>query len=494
MGEVYNKIELTNTFKDIDMRVLLINPPYDINKYMGKLSKMAFVFPPIGLTYIAGYLREKDIDVSIFDYQANDETIESVINNFNPDIFGITCQTSLVYSTIELSKRLKREFPEKKIIVGGVHASLRPQDLLKEESIDYVVNGEGEVTMFEFVEAIQSGSEPGKVPGVLYMGDGKISGGSPRAMTADLDTIPMPAIDLLPIHKYRVSPDMRTGDKVGVLITARGCPFNCIFCSSVLLTQRKYHMHSIERVCKEVERFIQDYGVNQLFIVDDNFGVNKRRSKELCREFIHRGFHKKITWWADARVDCVDEELLTLMKEAGCSIISYGVESGSQRLLDYIKKGITLEQVRETVRITKKVGIDIRATLILGLPTETREESLQTIEFAKELKIAQVRFALATPFPGTQLYDIAREEEGFTSDDWTSFSLMSGYVSDTPIYVPKGRDGKELTQLQRRANMYYFFKPRTIMVYLRRINSFSAFRDISLGALRFFWATYFRAK
>ncbi len=475
------------------MRVFLINPPYDINKYMGKLSKMAFVFPPVGLTYIAGYLREKGIDVSIFDYQVNDEAIESVISDFDPDVFGITCQTSLVYSTIELSKRLKRGFPEKKIIVGGVHASLRPQDLLKEESIDYVVNGEGELTMFEFVEAIQSGRDPGEVPGVLYMGNGQISGGPPRIMTGDLDTIPMPAIDLVPIHKYRVSPDLRTGDKVGVLLTARGCPFNCIFCSSVLLTQRKYHMHSIERVCKEVQRYIQDYGVNQIFIADDNFGVNRRRAKELCREFIHRGFHKKVTWWADARVDCVDEELLTLMKEAGCTIISYGVESGSQRLLNYIKKGITLEQVRETVRITKKAGIDIRATFILGLPTETREESLQTIEFAKELKIAQVRFALATPFPGTRLYDIAKEEGGLTSDDWTSFSLMSGYVSDTPIYVPKGRDGKELAQLQRRSNMYYFLQPRTIIVYLRRVNSFSAFRDISLGALRFIWATFSHA-
>ena len=476
------------------MKVILINPPYDVGGYMGKLSKMAFVFPPIGLTYIASYLRDRGVDVAIFDCQVHDKAIESVVDDFHPDIIGITCQTSLVYSTIELSRKLKRVFPETKIIVGGVHASIRPQDLLQDDSINCVAIGEGELTMFEYVQAVESGRDWTKVPGIASIKNGQVMFAPVRDMVKDIDIFPMPAMDLLPLDKYQTSPDNRTGDMLGTLITARGCPFNCIFCASKLLTKGKYRTHSIERVCKEVERYIEDYKVNQLFIIDDNFAIDKIRAKELCREFIRRAFQEKITWWTDSRVDCVDEELLVLMKKAGCTIISYGIETGVQRLLDFIEKGISLEQIRETVRITKKVGFSIRATMILGLPTETREESLRTIKFAKELKIDQVRFALATPFPGTRLYDIATEEGGITSNDWTAFSLMSGYTGKKPIYVPKGRDGKELAQLQRRANLYFYLRPRVILMYLRRINSFKALHEIIFGALRFFWATFFHPK
>lgn len=476
------------------MKVLLINPPYDIHRYMGKLSKIAFVFPPIGLTYIASYLRKNGIEAALFDYQVEEREIEDVIQESDPDIFGITCQTSLVYSTIELARKLKRLYPDKRIIVGGVHASIRPEDLLSEASIDCVARGEGEKTMVEYVRALEQGGDLKEIPGLAFMEDGRIFLAPSREMTKDIDEYPLPAIDLLPLKRYRVSPDMRTGDTVGVLITARGCPFNCIFCSSKLLTKGRYRMHSIERVCEEVERYLDLYRTDQLFIIDDNFAVNKQRAKELCREFIRRGYQKRMTWWTDARVDCVDEELLVLMKEAGCRIISYGLESGVQRLLDLIQKDITLEQTRRIVHLTKKVGLEVRATMILGLPTETEEESLQTIRFAKELPLDQVRFALATPFPGTKLYDIAREEGALKSDDWTAFSLMSGYARDTPIYVPKGRDGKALARLQRRANLSFFLRPRIIGVYLGRMTSWAAFRDITLGGLRFIWATFFSQK
>ncbi|MBA7634993.1 2-hydroxyethylphosphonate methyltransferase [subsurface metagenome] len=151
------------------MKVLLINPPYDIKQYMGKLSRIAFVFQPIGLTYIASYLRSKGIEVKIFDSQIELESIQVVVKDFAPDIIGITCVTFLVHSTIELAKLLKAEFPDKIIIAGGIHPSIRPRDLLEEKSIDYVAVGEGEITMYEFVQAIDSGQDPALVPGVMCM-------------------------------------------------------------------------------------------------------------------------------------------------------------------------------------------------------------------------------------------------------------------------------------------------------------------------------------
>jgi len=253
-------------------------------------------------------------------------------------------------------------------------------------------------------------------------------------------------------------------------------------------------MHSIARVCEEVDNLISKYNVTQLFIQDDNFAVSKKRAKELCLQFINRKFNKKVSWWAEARVDCVDEELLNLMAQAGCKIISYGLESGNQRLLDLIKKDITIEQTKKTVAMTKKAGIDIRASFILGLPTETRKESLQTIKFAKELGINQVRFALATPFPGTKLWDIAQEEGTLDLNDWRRFSLMSGYSKGLPIYTPKERDPKELAKLQRYANLSFYLRPQVILTYMRRMTNYHAFRDISSGAVRFIKASLFPDK
>ena len=476
------------------MKVLLINPPYEIERYMGKLSKIAFVFQPIGLTYIASYLRSKDISVKIFDSQVEQEPIQQVVSTYDPDIIGITCVTFLVHSTIELSKLLKREFPHKVILVGGIHPTIRPEDFLREKSIDYIAVGEGEITMYEFVRAIEQQKDPATVDGIVYERDGIIHGGRPRELVKNIDEFPAPDAGDLMKEGYQTSPDTRTGDIVGVILTSRGCPYNCIFCANRLLSKGKYRTHSIERVCGEIENLLSRYNVTQLFVQDDNFAANKSRAKDLCREFIKRGFNKKVSWWAEARVDCVDEELLTLMAKANCKIISYGLESGNQRLLDMIDKGITIKQIKETISMTKKAGIDIRASFILGLPTESREESIRTIKFAKELGIDQVRFALATPFPGTKLWDIAQSEGVLDLSDWRRFSLMSGYSKGLPVYTPKGRDAEELARLQRRANLSFYLRPRVLLTYLRRMNSLSAFRDISGGALRFVKASLFPDK
>lgn len=473
------------------MKVLLINPPYEIERYMGRLSKIAFVFQPIGLTYIAAYLRSKDIGVKLFDSQIEKESIQEVTRDYNPDVIGITCTTFLVQSTIELSRLLKAEFPDKIIIVGGIHPSIRPQDFLKESTIDYVAVGEGEVTMYEFAKALQGGTDPAKVPGIMCTRDGVIPKGTPRKLTKNIDDFPAPAAEDLIKAGYQTSPDTRTDDRVGVILTSRGCPYNCIFCANRLLTKGTYRTHSIGRVCEEVENLIQNHKVTQLFVIDDNFGADRKRAKELCREFIKRKFNTKVSWWAEVRVDCVDEELLSLMAEAGCKIISYGLESGNQRLLDMIDKDITIEQIRKTVSATKKVGIDIRASFILGLPTETREESLNTVRFAKELGINQVRFALATPFPGTKLWDIAQEEGSLDLSDWRRFSLMSGYSKGLPVYTPKGRTARELAKLQRSANLSFYLRPRIMLTFLMRMKDLKAFRDISIGALKFIRASLF---
>jgi anaerobic magnesium-protoporphyrin IX monomethyl ester cyclase len=478
--------------------ILLVNPPYDIKKYMGGLGKIGWVFPPIGLLYIASYIREKNdsLNVKIYDSQVEKRNFFRLLENFKPSIVGITCQSALVYSALKVAEDIKKLYPNTKIIVGGVHPSIRPQDLIKSENIDLVIRGEGEETFLEVCNKIQSGKSLKNVLGITYLNDGKMVSTPDRPINKNLDVYPMPALDLIPINKYRISPDLRTGARLGLILTSRGCPYNCLFCANKLLTKRTYRLKSIEGVIEEIEYYIKEYNINQLMIIDDNFAVNRKRTMELCHEFIKRGYPKKFKWWAEARVDCLDEELLRTMKRAGCTILSFGLESGNQRLLDYIKKGITIPQIVKAVKLIKKVGIKSRASIILGLPTETRKESLRSIKFAYKLPLDQVRFSIATPFPGTELWDIAIKEGKIDPNniDWTRLSLMGGYTSQGPLYYPEGRSPKEIKRLQTRANYFFYLKPRVILGFFNRIKSPSDFANLLKGFIHFTKSSIFKGR
>jgi radical SAM superfamily enzyme YgiQ (UPF0313 family) len=457
------------------MRILLVNPPYDIKRYMGGLAKVGWVFPPVGLLYIAAYVRAHDpaLEVRIYDSQVETADFQEYLRDFAPDLVGITCQSALVYSTLEAARLVKEQRRDTLVVVGGVHASIRPADLLESTDIDLVVRGEGEESFLEICRALTDRESFAGIAGLSYRADGGVVNNPDRPITADLDSYPMPALDLLPLERYRISPDMRTGSRLGLIITSRGCPYDCMFCSNKLLTKKSYRLRSIESVLEEIEYYLEHYNINQLMIFDDNFAVNKKRTLELCAEFVKRGYPQKFTWWAEARVDVLDEEILTAMRQAGCTILSLGLESGNQRLLDYIKKNITLEQTRKTVELIHKVGIKSRASFILGLPTETREESERTIKFAYSLPLDQVRFSIATPFPGTELWDIAVAEGHIDPEriDWTKLSLMGGYADFLPLYYPKGRSAEEMKRLQRRANLFFFLRPRIVLGYFGRIKS-----------------------
>jgi anaerobic magnesium-protoporphyrin IX monomethyl ester cyclase len=468
------------------MRILLVNPPYDIKRYMGGLAKVGWVFPPVGLLYIAAYLRkhQPSWDIRVYDSQVEEKDFRELLDELKPEVVGITCQSALVYSTIETARLVKENNPGTLVVVGGVHASLRPRDLLGSDQVDLVVRGEGEETFLEICEAFQVKGAFAGIAGIsCKTGEAEITDNPDRSMVGDLDAFPMPALDLVPIEKYRISPDMRTGSRLGLIITSRGCPYACMFCANKLLTKRSYRLRSIPSVIEEIDYYLEHYGINQLMIFDDNFAVDKKRTLELCAEFVRKGYPARFNWWTEARVDVLDEEILAAMKRAGCSIISLGLESGNQRLLDLIKKNITLEQTRKTVETISRVGIKSRASFILGLPTETREESLRTIRFAYSLPLDQVRFSIATPFPGTELWDIAVQEGRIDPDavDWTKLSLMGGYADFLPLYYPEGRSAEEMKRLQRRANLFFFLRPRIIRGYLNRIKSPGDFVNIFKG-------------
>jgi len=205
--------------------------------------------------------------------------------------------------------------------------------------------------------------------------------------------------------------------------------------------------------------------------------VNRERTLKICELMIRKGYHKKVVWTCAARADQVDEELLRLMKEAGCKLVSYGIETGTQRLMDLIEKQETLEHIKVAVRSSKKSGLLVRGTLILGLPTESKEESQKTIEFAKEIGLDFAKFSIATPYPGTVLFKLAQEQGLVDDKDWSRFSSMAGFTDYDPVFVPKGREPSELKDLQKQATREFYLRPKQVFHLLKNTRSW---KDIKM--------------
>ncbi len=480
------------------MKILLINPPYNVENYYGKLSKMAFIFPPVGLTYLAGFVREKGHEVSIYDFRVEERNFSDFLKKFRPDLIGITCQTALFYNTLKLAKEIKKEFPNVPIIVGGAHASYRPHDFFESPDIDLVVRGEGEITLSELIDYYQSGNPKLKdIRGITFREREKTIDNLPRELIKDLDILPLPAIDLLPLEKYHTSPDNYLGAGIGLITTTRGCPFNCVFCACKLAFNRTYRQRSLDKVFEEIKYYIDKYNISQLFIMDDCFALDKKRTIEFCDRMVKTGYNKKVLWWCQTRVDLVDdEELLKKMREGGCKILSFGIESGVQKILDTISKRFTVEQIKKAVKLAKKMGLEPRGSFILGLPGETFFDSLKTIFFALSLPLAQAKFGLATPYPGTKLWDIALEEGQVKEEgeNWDRFTQMAAYTKYNPPYIPKGRKFWEMKMLQKFANIIFYFRPTVIITFLKRIKTFDDFKYFVKSVLTFLGGSLTRHK
>ena len=287
-------------------------------------------------------------------------------------------------------------------------------------------------------------------------------------MVEKLDSLPHPARHLLKNELYRPAPEitMTNPSKIQSLITSRGCPYECIFCSARLLSGRRYRFHSPERIMEEIEQLVQNYDAQEVVFLDDNFTVNRQRVLKFCDLLLEARLPKQLIWACNGRVDEVDPEVVSKMYAAGCRLISFGIETGVERLLELVKKGITLEQSRNAVRWAKDAGIRVRTTLILGLPTETEADTRTTVEFAKSLGSDFAKFSLATPYPGTELCQIAEEQGLLTSHDWSRASSMAGFSSYDPLFVPKGRTGEEMKRWQRRAMREFYLRPRQIWAVL----------------------------
>lgn len=452
-------------------RVLLIVPP---QQKIIDVKQLGSKWLRIGIAYIAAYLRERGVTVGILDCKAEEIDMEEAvarITDFQPDVVGITAFTEEIQEAAGVCQAVKKSHKDIITVVGGAHASAIPEQVLAEfKDIDIAVYGEGEETLWHIVQAKEE-SDLAKVDGIAYRSGDRITCNQPRTLIKDVDSLPYPAWDLFPLPRYlgisMISLAAKGDSHVLELpiLSTRGCPYNCNFCYKAF--GRSARFRNYEKVIDEIEFHINNYGATHFFFTEGTFGVDKKQVTALCNELIQRELNKKIKWSAMLRADVMTEELLSLMKQAGCVKSGIGVESGDEMILENSGKGETKEQIRRAVAIAKRVGMPFEISVIIGHPRETRQSIQNTIDFAKELDVDIFNMAIMIPFPGTKVQQMAERGEGdyrLLTKDWSQYTKQRGgplELKDIPI--------SELRKIQARAYWQYYFRPKKILYVLKTI-------------------------
>ncbi|MFH1722494.1 MAG: radical SAM protein [Candidatus Altiarchaeota archaeon] len=401
-------------------RVALISPDW---------LDIANPYPPLGLVYIAAVLEANEFELKIFDLSLHPgKKIELKIQEilaFDPTIAGITCMTNTYSNALKIAGELKKR-TDIKIFLGGPHPTVYTEDTLKNPEVDYVVFGEGEETIFELLKSSFQKNED--IEGLAYKKDGIIYINPARPPIKNLDELPNPARHLLELESYSLaSPG---GEKMASIMSSRGCPYGCTYCFKGLFGS-EYRGRSPENIFHELTELRDRFGYKYFYFIDDLFTLKKERVRQLCNLLVQN--KTNIHWQCLARVDSLDLELLSKMKEAGCFKIHLGIESGNTEVLKKTGKGITLKQVKDTVKSCKKAGIATKGYFMLGLPGDTEKTMRETIDFAYELDLDESMFSITTPFPGTQLWENSTEAEKIRLADHFKDSYYFSSADDSTI-------------------------------------------------------------
>ncbi|MFC1888878.1 B12-binding domain-containing radical SAM protein [Thermodesulfobacteriota bacterium] len=425
---------------------------------------------PLGIMYVASALRQEGHDVHILDMKV--ERIDAsgamrVMDDLRPDVIGLTAMTYESTCMFEVAEKARQRFPDVPVVVGGAHASNLPERTLRAcPGIDYVCIGEGEITFVELLETLQAGGDVSTVRGLAYRMNGRLSRTDPRPFIEDVDTIPSPAWDLIPVEKYFTIP--RGGiifwhREFMTLFSSRSCPYQCIYCHRNL--GKRYRPRSPERVVEEIEILVHDFGIREIEFMDDMFNLDKERVKVICNLILERGLRIKLTFPNGLRADLLDVATLRALKEAGMYRCMLAIETGSPRLQKFIKKNVNLEKARNMIDQAVKMGIMTHGAFMLGFPTETEEEMRMTIDYARGSRFHTAAFYRVLPFPGSELYEMVQRERPDLEIDPARFEYHSTDVNLSAV------DEGRVTQLRKKAYRTFYFNPlRLLRIFYRLPN------------------------
>lgn len=455
------------------MRVLLINPAMNMAK-LGRFAGLLEPMPPTGIIYIAGALQAAGVHVRFIDMFAEKldgaEVVERV-RRFAPDLVGLTVLTPSAPTCELLSRAIRAAVPTARIVWGGVHADVFARDILRAGTADFVVHHDGEETVVELVRALEDGQKDlSKIDGLSWVEAGEPVTNKQRALLRDLDSLPYPAWDLTPYHRYGLLPFADIDKPVLTMTGSRGCPYRCDYCS-LLHSGKVYRRRDPVKIVDEYEYLVDRYGVKQIGLVDPIFPLVVKDLRPFCEEIVKRGLDRRCVWLSETRADRLDEETCRLMYEGGCRRVLMGIESGVDLLLGNVNKNLTTEKVRWGVANARKAGIQTVGLFMIGLPGETPELTRETIEFAVDLDLDFAKFAITVPFPGSKLFEDQWQKTLFR-DDWENYTTFNP-DPDRLIYHPEGYDPALLIKMQQYALRRFYMRydqVRRQLVELKTIN------------------------
>lgn len=466
------------------MKVLLVNP-WSLKKFN------VIVIPNISLGYLAASLMKEGHEVEIFDCvrdRVDVEAFENYIKDRKYDLIGFSLFTTYVGAVKKYTEAIKKHHPDTFTTCGGPHAVLEPVETLEILTcIDFSFRGEAEHGVCQLAKLIETEKDPltsdklKNVDNLVWRGfDGKVVC-NPRVMIDDLDSLPYPPWEIMSPNNYPLAPIgvFSKRKRVAPIIATRGCPYPCTFCAAGKMSGKKMRSRSVENILEEIRLLVNEHGVEEINILDDNFTLQHKLVEDFCHGLIDNDI--KINWSCPngVRLDTLDEELLKLMERAGCYSFGVGIEWGTAKMLKVTKKCVSLETIREKTDLIKRVTkIKVTGFFMLGHPEETIEEVEETINFACSLNIDRANFFNFSPFPGIVEYDKLKRE-GKVIKNWYD----SLYINSV-VYTPKNISKKDLVRLQRKAFWKFYTRPRILINILREIKSFSQFKVVFKKSMR----------
>ncbi len=443
------------------MKILLINAPLEKKEIYKSFS------PPLGLLYIAAVLEKNGFEVEVIDGNHENnymEVISSRIIEFNPEYIGISAMTPTFPSAVKIADIAKKIKPESIVVMGGYHPTFFAEQILRKYPfVDIVVKGEGEYSLLYIVE----GKELCEIPGIVYRKNGEVTNNGESPQIVNLDNLPFPARHLVKKYKYEFAASFVWYDlrkyrmselkRYTSISTSRGCPFRCTYCGNTAMMRNKFRARSADNVIKEIEFLVKE-GNDRFYFVDDNFTASPERAKKICQAI--KQLNAKIKWFCMGRVDTASDELYKQMAESGCILIYYGVESGSQRILDYYNKNTNTLQIRNAITLAKKYGIDVLASIIVGAPIETDDDVNETKKILTELDIDFVEANKLTFLPGTPLWNNAVSEGRISEKDWERFYFVNELYENISFSKLRGW-GKQI-------NSGFYLRPSYIIKQIWR--------------------------
>lgn len=442
--------------------VLLVTVPTSVDQEFGLLSGGGAHRPPLNLLNIGATLLQSGYHVKIIDGASSEITIDEFFARAvaaNPRHIGLTAMTAHIHKAGEIANRLREALPQTTIIIGGIHVSTLPEETMNLfPAFDIGVIGEGDITIVDLVKCLDAGGDLSQIAGIIYREGTELRTTPARPLIKNLDDLPLPAWHLLPgfVTTYMPTMTRRTRLPSAYIVTSRGCPFSCTFCNNIV-HGRTFRSYSVPRLMEIVNHMVNVYKVRDLTIYDENLALDRKRITDFCNRLIE--FNYDLTWSCDARADCIDDEIVSLMARAGCRSIWFGMESGNSDILKRYKKKLNLDDISKAVSFTKKHGVKACGSFIIGGPQETPATIKDTIRFAKSLKLDYFVPFFYTPVPGTTDYaDISRY--GTVDLDYRSANMTR------PTFAPHGMTLNQVYYWYNRALISFYCTPRTILSFL----------------------------